>query len=102
MPKDINAVGPPSGLLINKHGGVSSNGTAGEGSAKAKPKFEIHDSVVLPQHKGKRLLRLAVYADDQKDPSLIGTGLLELEDTIKKGSFDGQSRSCPAVQSCDR
>lgn len=55
-----------------------------------KAKFEIRENaVILPQHKGKRLLRLAVYADDAKDPHLIGDALLELEDTIKKGSFDG-------------
>lgn len=96
IPKDINAVGPGSSLSTNKHGGVGSVSGVGAaesvvGKGKGKGKFEIRESaVVLPQHKGKRLLRLAVYADDAKDPHLIGDALLELEETIKKGSFDGK------------
>ena len=94
IPKDINASGPGASVSTNKHGGLGS-GVGAESSsgakAKGKPKFEIRDAgVVLPQHKGKRLLRLAVYADDSKDPHLIGDALLELEETIKKGSFDGK------------
>ncbi len=92
IPRDINASGPGSAVSTNKHGGVGS-GVESPSSAKTKGKgkFEIRDAtVVLPQHKGKRLLRLAVYADDHKDPHLIGDALLELEETIKKGSFDGK------------
>ena len=96
IPKDINAPTPGSALSVNKHGGVGSGiePPSSPARGKGKGKFEIRsDSVVLPQHKGKRLLRLAVYADDHKDPHLIGDALLELEETIKKGSFDGEYHS---------
>lgn len=43
---------------------------------------------------GKRELKVAVYADDPRDPELIGSTMVDLEETIKKGEVDGQS-SCP-------
>lgn len=37
---------------------------------------------------GVKELRLAVYADDPRDPELIGEGKVELTETLKKGEFD--------------
>ncbi|CAH7681901.1 expressed protein [Phakopsora pachyrhizi] len=37
---------------------------------------------------GVRELRVAVYADDPRDPDLIGEGKVDLSDTLKKGEFD--------------
>lgn len=91
IPKDINQTHSVSKLAaVNKHGGVSSASATGAGALKGKVEPQ---PVVLPNQAGKRILRLAVYADDAKDPSLIGEALVELEDTIKKGNFDGQSRA---------
>lgn len=42
---------------------------------------------------GKRELKVAVYADDPRDPELIGSATVDLEETIKKGELDGQSHS---------
>ena len=40
---------------------------------------------------GRRILKLACWADDNRDPRLIGEGELNIEETIKKGKFDGAS-----------
>ncbi|KAG0150675.1 hypothetical protein CROQUDRAFT_676319 [Cronartium quercuum f. sp. fusiforme G11] len=37
---------------------------------------------------GVKELRVAVYADDPRDPELIGEGKVELTETLKKGEFD--------------
>ncbi|KAA1076312.1 hypothetical protein PGT21_002232 [Puccinia graminis f. sp. tritici] len=37
---------------------------------------------------GVKELRVAVYADDPRDPNLIGEGNVDLTDTLKKGEFD--------------
>ncbi|KNZ49211.1 uncharacterized protein VP01_514g6 [Puccinia sorghi] len=37
---------------------------------------------------GVKELRVAVYADDPRDPDLIGEGKVDLTDTLKKGEFD--------------
>ncbi|PLW06188.1 hypothetical protein PCANC_11584 [Puccinia coronata f. sp. avenae] len=37
---------------------------------------------------GVKELRVAVYADDPRDPNLIGEGKVDLTDTLKKGEFD--------------
>lgn len=39
---------------------------------------------------GRRILKLACWADDNRDPRLIGEGELNIEDTIRKGKFDGE------------
>ena len=41
--------------------------------------------------KSKRELKVAVYADDPRDPDLIGDATIDLTETLKKGEFDGQS-----------
>ncbi|KAL7343762.1 C2 domain-containing protein [Rhodotorula toruloides] len=37
---------------------------------------------------GRRVLRIACWADDARDPKLIGEGELDIEETIKVGKFD--------------
>lgn len=39
----------------------------------------------------KKILKVAVYSDDPRDPDLIGEGSVDLADTLKKGEFDGAS-----------
>ena len=43
---------------------------------------------------GKRELKVAVYADDPRDPELIGSTVVDLEDAIKKGEVDGPLPLC--------
>lgn len=38
---------------------------------------------------GRRALRIACWADDARDPKLIGEGELDFEGTIRSGKFDG-------------
>ncbi|GAA5933565.1 uncharacterized protein JCM15063_001348 [Sporobolomyces koalae] len=47
---------------------------------KPKPTVTVGD--------GRRILKLACWADDNRDPKLIGEGELNIEDTIRKGKFD--------------
>ncbi|KAJ1018567.1 hypothetical protein NDA16_004849 [Ustilago loliicola] len=57
----------------NPTGSVSK---ATSSSAAAKPKG------------GKKVLKIACYADDNKEPEFIGEGLVDLTDTLKTGEFD--------------
>jgi len=38
---------------------------------------------------GKRILKLACYADDPREPDLIGETSIDFSNTLKKGEFDG-------------
>ncbi|CBQ71583.1 related to calcineurin temperature suppressor cts1 [Sporisorium reilianum SRZ2] len=37
---------------------------------------------------GKKVLKVACYADDSKEPEFIGEGIVDLTDTLKTGEFD--------------
>lgn len=37
----------------------------------------------------KKIMKVAVYSDDPRDPDLIGEGSVDLAETLKKGEFDG-------------
>ncbi|GAK67877.1 uncharacterized protein PAN0_023c6107 [Moesziomyces antarcticus] len=37
---------------------------------------------------GKKVLKVACYADDSKEPEFIGDGIVDLTDTLKTGEFD--------------
>ncbi|GAA5958948.1 hypothetical protein JCM3765_000781 [Sporobolomyces pararoseus] len=70
---------------VDKKGGVLPMSTkdAGAGLAKLekpRPTVTVGD--------GRRILKLACWADDNRDPRLIGEGELNIEDTIRKGKFD--------------
>lgn len=41
----------------------------------------------------KKIMKVAVYADDPRDPDLVGEGSVDLAETLKKGEFDGMRRS---------
>jgi len=48
---------------------------------------------------GTKVLTVAIYADDPKDPDLVGEGQVDLTDTLKKGEFDGGVFfSCSSVE----
>ncbi|ORY63684.1 C2 domain-containing protein [Leucosporidium creatinivorum] len=76
--------GDGANALVNKHGGVMPMAAASE-QAKLQA---AQASASTTSSNGKRVLKLACYADDVKDPKLVGEGVLELEETIKKGAFD--------------
>lgn len=74
--------------LVNKHGGVLPVSQAGEQANKLQSAAAAQATPVASN--GKKVLRLACYADDVKDPKLVGEGTLELDEIIKKGTFDGE------------
>lgn len=39
---------------------------------------------------GKKILKVACYADDNKEPEFIGEGLVDLTGVLKTGEFDGE------------
>lgn len=81
--------------LVNKHGGVMPVAAAGEAAARLQQQHAAGATAASGAHAGKKVLRLACYADDPKDPKLVGEGTLDLESTIKKGAFDGElGRGC--------
>lgn len=41
---------------------------------------------------GAKILKVSCYADDARDPELIGEGQVDLTETLKTGEFDGESR----------
>ncbi|CDW98795.1 hypothetical protein [Sporisorium scitamineum] len=56
--------------------GSGSKGTSVSSAAAAKAKG------------GKKVLKVACYADDSKEPEFIGEGIVDLTDTLKTGEFD--------------
>jgi hypothetical protein len=76
--------GAVGNAVVNKHGGVLPMTEATRLQAAAA------SASTTGSTGGKKVLKLACYADDVKDPKLVGEGMLELEETIKKGAFDGE------------
>lgn len=54
--------------------------TASEASGSSSPKKS--------RSKTSKVLRVACYADDTKEPEFIGDGIVDLTDTLKSGEFD--------------
>lgn len=86
-------------VVTQKGGVLPAKSGAGTGT-EAASKHEKRDSnslVVAPlatgYPPGRRVLRIACWADDARDPKLIGEGELDIEETIKVGKFDGASAS---------
>jgi hypothetical protein len=52
-----------------------------------------------PKFNKKRKMRLSCYADDPREPELIGDITINLEDVLTKGETDGVSK-CSNVRSC--
>ncbi|GEM08684.1 calcineurin temperature suppressor Cts1 [Rhodotorula toruloides] len=81
--------------VVTSKGGVLPANSAAGGGTDAASKHEKRDSnslVVAPlatgHPPGRRVLRIACWADDARDPKLIGEGELDIEETIKVGKFD--------------
>lgn len=82
--------------LVNKHGGVMPVlGNTGDAASTKLQQQQQQQRVTSAgtgassTAPGKKTLRLACYADDPKDPRLVGEGTLDLEPILKKGAFDG-------------
>ncbi|KAK4050268.1 hypothetical protein OIV83_003589 [Microbotryomycetes sp. JL201] len=75
--------------IVDKRGGVMPVSSAGTPSKVKEAASQTNVAVASGAATGKRILRIAVYADDLRDPRLVGEGTLDLEDVIKKGTFDG-------------
>ncbi|KAM0786332.1 hypothetical protein ACM66B_001805 [Microbotryomycetes sp. NB124-2] len=82
--------------VVDKRGGVMPLSSAGTptkvkdaASQTTAATVAVASSTAAGASLGKRILRIAVYADDPRDPRLVGEGTLDLEDVIKKGTFDG-------------
>jgi neural Wiskott-Aldrich syndrome protein len=59
--------------------------TASGGVMASKP-----DAAGSRANRGSKTLALAVYADDPKDPDLIGDAVVDIAGTLKHGEFDGR------------
>lgn len=68
--------------------GLTSADDDSEGGGTIKPKNLTTTS------KGKKVasksMRVACYADDTREPELIGEGIVDLTETLKVGEFDGE------------
>ena len=56
-------------------------------------KASVASAAPLQQSKGaggKKILKVACYADDNKEPEFIGEGLVDLTGVLKTGEFDGE------------
>ncbi|GAA5981357.1 hypothetical protein JCM11641_005294 [Rhodosporidiobolus odoratus] len=81
------------GAVVDAKGGVGPTGsTKGSGLLGNKLDKVPPPSVLPPQATvsapGKRILKFACFADDSREPKLIGEGELDLEETLKKGKYD--------------
>lgn len=43
-----------------------------------------------PKKKAKKTMRIACYADDPKEPEIIGEALVSIDDVLSKGEIDGE------------
>jgi hypothetical protein len=55
---------------------------------KRLSKHSLGTPVISTCAAGKRVLKVACWADDARDPKLIGEGELDIEETIQKGKYD--------------
>lgn len=65
---------------------VTTTATGGVGPIKDQKQGD--DVGVTGASLGSKAIRISVYADDPKDPELIGECTVDLADTLKKGEFD--------------
>ncbi|GAA6049096.1 hypothetical protein JCM3770_003884 [Rhodotorula araucariae] len=94
---DAHAQCAAGGALVTHKGGVlpappPGTDTTGAGASKLEKRSPHGSLAVAPlatgYPPGKRVLRIACWADDARDPKLIGEGELDFDDTIKTGKFD--------------
>lgn len=71
-------------------GGTIKAGSQGKASsvASAAPLQKVATAAAAAG--GKKILKVACYADDNKEPEFIGEGLVDLTGVLKTGEFDGE------------
>jgi hypothetical protein len=75
--------------LVNASGGIGPLPPAKDGLTASVSRTSLTPATATtPYPPGKRVLRIACWADDARDPKLIGEGELDIEQTIKQGTFD--------------
>lgn len=75
--------------LVNASGGIGPLPPTKEGvTASASGTSLVAASPITGHPSGKKVLRIACWADDARDPKLIGEGELDIEGTIKAGTSD--------------
>lgn len=70
------------------------NGRKSEGASPPLPPPKDKDRKI----KGGKAMRLLCYADDPREPELIGEAVVDLNEALKKGETDGQSHADRPVQ----
>lgn len=98
IPEDMEGLDLiPDGAAVNKLGGVlpltSPTSPSGSGAGTNEGvgvvgKIKIPPPTIQKLSVGLKHFRLACYADDPKDPKMIGEIMIELEPIIKKGTSD--------------
>lgn len=94
IPEDMETVEIPEGAKVSKTGGLLPAIPAGEVPQVGKVlKSSSSSTSIAPKNVsiGLKHLRLACYADDVRDPKLIGEVMVELAPIIKKGTSDRES-----------
>lgn len=77
---DTGGIGPASSIALKKDEELLPNqATVG----RVKPKTGSSDA-------SKRIMKIACYADDPREPELIGETEIDYAPTLKKGEFDGE------------
>lgn len=87
IPEDMDDV-VADGAMVSKTGGVLPVSTV------AAPATLVKEKPLPGKKMGKKVLRLACWADDSRDPKLIGEVHIELDEILKKGAKDGELGSC--------
>lgn len=94
IPEDLNDV-VPDGAIVSRTGGVlpvssvvpaAASPAVGSGTGEG-----AKDTLSKGSERGAKILKLACWADDPRDPKLIGEAHIPLEETLKKGTKDGES-----------
>lgn len=71
----------------------SRRGRLSEGASPPPPPPKEKDK----QIKGGKAMRILCYADDPREPELIGEAVVDLSEVLKKGETDGTSHAYPPV-----
>ena len=95
-----------SNAVVTRDGGVLPSSASTASASKLDKARPSTTAVVPPLATGyppnRRVLRIACWADDARDPKLIGEGELDFDQTVKSGKFDGASASVSPLARCAR
>lgn len=84
-------------ITASDTGGIGSSSSAAS-SLSSKPEDDMPGLATVGRAKpktagagnsSKRIMKIACYADDPREPELIGEAELDYAPTLKKGEFDG-------------